>query len=157
MEQDQRDLELRIFARRITWAIVLVGGLLFAGGLRLSGVDFDDLERKGARFKPGPHICLRTEWLETTVGEKDRAPFCIEWIDLADTSGTVHTMAMDDLEIVKDSGGKIRARHQNHFNGPLIGIIVFLAVLILAGKRIQRSLIKRKMIRLGMADSDRSD
>lgn len=151
MDDDVRRLELRIYARRVTWGIVFIGGLILVGGLQLSGIDLDDLENKTRTFKPSRHVCLRTDWLETTEGDKDRVQFCVEWIDLGDTSGKTHELVRDDLSIVKDRNGKIHTQLRTKVNYALIGTILFMVVLIMIGKRVQRYFIEKHRIRLGLA------
>jgi hypothetical protein len=150
MDDDDRRLELRIYARRVTWGLVFFGGLMFIGGLRLAGVDLDEMESRGRYFKPDRHICLKTDWLETTVGDKDRAPFCMEWIDPGDPSGNTHLLILTDLVIVKDKDGKIRTQHKRTVNYPLIGILLYLAVLIVIGKQVQKHFIEKRRVRLGL-------
>jgi hypothetical protein len=150
-QDDDRRLELRIYARRITWGLVFIGGLLFIGGLRLTGVDLDAMESRWRYYKPDWHICLKTGWLETTMGDKGRAPFCMEWLDPSDRSGNTHQLIQTDLVIVKDKDGKIRAQHKRRVNYPLIGTILFLAVLIMIGKQVQKYLIEKRRVRLGLA------
>jgi len=150
IDDDGLRLELRIYARRVTWVLVFTGGLLFIGGLRLVGLDLDELESRGKYFRPDRHICLKTAWLETTAGDKDRAQFCTEWIDPNDTSGNTHELIVSDLEIVKDKDGKIHAHHKRMINYALIGTVLFLAALIVAGKRMQNYLIQKRRVRLGL-------
>ena len=151
MTDEDRTLELRIYARRVTWGIVFVGGLIFTLGLRFSGIDLDELEGRSRIFKPDRHVCLRTEWLETTAGGKDRVQFCVEWLDLSDTSGRTHEVARKDLEIVKDDNGRIRTQLKRRLNYTAIGAILFLVILIAIGKAAQRYLIEKRRIRLGVA------
>ena len=152
VDDDGRDLELRIYARRVTWAIVFIGGMAFVGGLRLAGVDFDELEGRTRHFVPGRHLCLKTEWLDTTVGGEDRAPFCVEWIDLKDTRGRIFTLPLAELEIVREANGRIHAQEKRRVNYPLIGTLIFMAVLILAGKRVQKQLIEKRRAKLGVSE-----
>jgi len=153
IDDEYRRLELKIYARRVTWVLVFIGGLLFIGGLRFAGVDLDELESRGKYFKPDRSICVRTDWLETTVGEKDRAQFCVEWLDPNDTSGNTHKLILTDLVIMKDSDGKIRTHHKWKVNYSLIGTILFLALLIVIGKRVQKNLIGTRRVRLGLAET----
>lgn len=148
---DDRRLELKIYARRVTWGLVFVGGLLFIGGLRFAGVDLDELESRGRYFKSDKHICLKTDWLETTVGDKDRAQFCMEWIDPSDTTGNTHQLILADLVIVKDKDGKIHTQHKRKVNYPLIGTILYLALLVVIGKKVQKRFIEKRRARLGLA------
>lgn len=151
IDDETRRLELRIYARRVTWGLVFIGGLLFIGGLRLAGVDLDELESRGKYFRADRHICLKTAWLDTTVGDKDRAQFCTEWIDPSDTSGNTHKLVLTDLVIARDRDGKIHSRHKGKINYPLIGTILFLMVLIVIGKGVQKYFIDRRRVRLGLA------
>jgi len=151
MDEDRLRLELRISARRVTWGLVFFGGLLFMGGLRLTGVDLDEMESRGRYFKADRHICLQTAWLETTEGEKGYVQFCTEWLDPSDPSGNTHKLVRADLVIIKDKDGKIRTHHKRGINYPLIGTILYLAVLIVIGKQIQKKLIEKRRARLGLA------
>ena len=151
IDDEHRRLELKIYARRVTWVLVFVGGLIFIGGLRFAGVDLDELEARGKYFRPDRSICVKTDWLETTIGDKDRAQFCVEWLDPSDTSGNTHKLILADVVIMKDADGKIRTRHKWKMNYPLIGTILFLAVLIVIGKRVQKNLIGKRRVRLGLA------
>ncbi|HET6465853.1 MAG TPA: hypothetical protein VLY20_07360 [Nitrospiria bacterium] len=153
MDDGRLRLELRIYARRVTWVLVFIGGLLFIGGLRFANVDLDELGSSGKYFRPDRHICLKTEWLETTVGEKDRAQFCVEWLDPSDPSGNTHKLIVSDLVIVKDKDGKIHSQHKWKVNFPLIGTMLFLAFLLVIGKRVQKNLIERRRVRLGLEPS----
>jgi hypothetical protein len=147
---DDRRLELGIYARRVSWGLVFFGGLLFIGGLRFAGVDLDQIESRGRYFNPDRHICLKTDWLDTTVGDKDRAQFCLEWIDPADPSGNTHHLIRADLVIVKDKDGKIHTQHKQRLNYALIGTVLFLSVLIVIGKLVQKYLIEKRRLRLGL-------
>ncbi|MBI3995335.1 MAG: hypothetical protein HY349_05100 [Nitrospirae bacterium] len=149
-QDDDLRLELRIYARRVTWGLVFFGGLMFIGGLNLAGVDLDEIESKGKYYRSDRHICLKTDWLETTVGDKDRAQFCMEWIDPSDTSGNTHQLILADLVIVRDRDGKIRTQHKRTVNYPLIGTILYLAVLIVIGKLVQKHFIEKRRVRLGL-------
>ncbi len=156
MDEEGRWLELRIYARRVSWAIVFVAGILFASGLRLSGVDFDELGAKTRQFNPAHHICLKTERLDTTEGDPGTVQFCTEWIDLKDTTGRVYTLSRKDLEVVRNMNGKIYTRLKKRINVPLIGAIGFLAVLVVTGKLVQHKLIKSRRIRMGLADEGKT-
>jgi len=151
MDDENLRLELRIYARRVTWMLVFVGGLLFIGGLRFTGVDMDELEGRGKYFRPDRSICVKTDWLETTIGEKDRAQFCVEWLDPSDTSGNTHKLILTDVVIMKDADGIIRTHHKWKMNYALIGTILFLAFLIVLGKRVQKNLIEKRRVQLGLA------
>ncbi|HEY4485266.1 MAG TPA: hypothetical protein VI702_02930, partial [Nitrospiria bacterium] len=151
MDDEGRDLELRIYGRRVTWAIVLIGGMVFVGGLRWAGVDFDELKGRTRHFRPGQNVCLKTEWLDTTVGAAARAPFCLEWIDLKDTSGRIYILPLKDLEIVREANGKIHTQDRRRINYALFGTILLMGALILIGKRIQKQLIEKRRVRLGIS------
>jgi len=150
IDDEYRRLELRIYARRVTWVLVFVGGLLFIGGLRFTGVDLDEMEGRGKYFRPDRSICVKADWLETTVGERDRAQFCVEWLDPSDTSGNTHKLILTDVVIMKDADGKIRTHHKWKMNFVMIGTILFLALLIVLGKRVQKNLIETRRVRLGL-------
>ena len=152
MDEEKRQLELRIYARRATWMIVFLGGLIFVGGLRLSGLDLNQLESKDRSFIPGKHVCLRSEWLETREETPVEIEICVEWIDLADQSGNTHELVREDLEIIKGPDGRIHTKLKKRINFPLLGMILFMGLLVYGGKRAQRHLIWKKRLRLGIEE-----
>jgi hypothetical protein len=60
-------------------------------------------------------------------------------------------LILTDVVIMKDPDGKIRTHHKWKINYPLIGTLLFLAFLIIIGKRVQKNLIEKRRVRLGLA------
>ena len=133
----------RIYRNRVTSVIILLCSGVFLGGLRISDVDLDGLIWRAGIFDPTEHICLRSDWVNTTQGKADRVRFCIEWIDLSDQTGETHKVVLEQLEVIKGADGKIRTHLNRGINYRLVIVSVFLVMIILGGVWVQRFLIHR--------------
>ena len=150
MDRERPEFELNLYGHRITWAIVIICGLLFIGGLQITGIDFDELKRQGRIFDPDRHVCLKTEWLRVRTTEMEELRLCVEWIDPEDRRGNIHRMNLDALDVGRDSKGELQARYREEINVPLVGVIIYLVALTLFGKWFQRVLIRRRRGKLGL-------
>jgi hypothetical protein len=151
-ERERRRLEHRIYSDRVTWTVIMACCLLFFAGIEFTGLDLEHLAWKAGMFDPGKgHVCLRGGWFPTTRGEPDRVQLCTEWIDPSDRTGETHRLSAADLEIVKGSDGKIRARLTRGINYPLATAAGFLLVILLGGRWVQHLLIRRNKRKMGLA------
>ncbi len=149
-ERDRNKQKHRAYRYRITGLIILLCSFLFLMGIWTSGVDLDDLVWRAGMFDPEQHICLRVSWVNTTKGEADRIRLCTEWIDLSDLSGRTHMIALEDLEVVKGSDGRIRTHLQRGINLRLVTVTGYLLIIILGGRWIQSFLIHRHQRDMGL-------
>jgi hypothetical protein len=141
----RKNIEHRIYRHRVTGITIVICSSIFLGGLWATGINMEDLVWKEGMFNSKQHICLKSQWYSTSQGEKDRVELCSEWIDLSDLSGEIHTLAIENLEIIKGNDGKIRARLQRGINYRLVGVGGFLLLIILLGALAQHYFISKHL------------
>lgn len=144
MDPDGQPLELKIFSRWVTWGVVFVCSGLFLGGIHWSGLDLNQINTSSKTFNPGENICVRSEALTVSKDSFESFEVCVEWIDLKDTSGSIHYLNPDHLDIFVGPNGEIRVRESTGINFPLLGFLTYVFVLIVAGISIQVFLIRRQ-------------
>jgi hypothetical protein len=152
-DQDELDRKKRkhsIYRYRVTGIIILISSFLFLGGIWLSGVNLEGLVWHAGMFDPERHVCLRTNWVNTTKGETDRVRLCTEWIDLTDQSGQTHVMVLENLEVIKGSDGTIRTHLQRGVNFKLLTVSAYLLIILLVGRWIQGFVIYRHKRQIGL-------
>ena len=149
-EHARRLLELRIYRHRVMIGVALGCSVLFLGGLRLTGTDLNNFLPTGSRvFSEKSHVCLKTQTVPAPDGG-EQFKVCTEWIDLTDTTGQIHTMKLEDLQIRPKPNGGYQANLKRAINYRLIVLVAFLGVIIFTGMRVQRVLINRFKRRLGI-------
>ncbi len=156
MEADGQLLELKLFSRRVTWAVVFVCSALFVGGIHLSGVDLSQIDASSKTFNQGSHVCVRSEALTVSEDSLDFFEVCVEWIDLSDSSGQIHYLNPEDLDISVSPGGEIRVRGKSRINFRLIGLFAYVFILIFAGNTVQTRIIGRRKKELEARDLQRN-
>ena len=155
MDRERPEFELNLYAHRVTWAIVIICGLLFIAGLRITGVDFNKIKRQGQIFDSDRHVCVKTEWLRVSTAGMGEIRLCVEWIDPEDRSGNIHRINLGDLEVGHNSKGELQARYREEINYPLVGVIIYLIALTLFGKWLQWVLIRKRRGKLGLQRGNR--
>lgn len=145
-----RQLEFRIYRHRVMIGVMLLCAFVFLGGLRALRIDLNTIFPDSRVFGDGD-ICLKSETVETPTGDDERFKVCTEWIDLGDTSGSTHKMALEDLEIrKKKDGGGFEATLRHKVNYPLIVLIGFTIAVMVGGRAVQAFLIERYKRRHGI-------
>jgi hypothetical protein len=138
-----RRLEFRIYRHRVMVGVIALCSVVFLGGLWALRIDLSKVFPDSRVFSEGD-ICLKNETIETPTGDDERFKVCTEWIDLGDTSGNTHKMAVEDLEIRrKKDGGGFEATLKHKVNYPLIVLIGFTVAVMFGGRRLQSVLIER--------------
>lgn len=137
-------LEFRIYTRRVMWAVVFFGGIIFIGGLKWSGLDFEKLRGSSPTFKSGEHVCVKSAQLSSGQPGGETVEICIEWIDLGDTTGNTHHLNPENIQVSIGPEGEIGLIEKRKVNLPLLGAIIYLMSLVGVGNFIQAKLIKRR-------------
>jgi hypothetical protein len=137
---------VRRFAARLTIGFIIGGNVLFLAALWLSGLDLDQVFGDQELFDPTRDICLRMAWYRPQ-GEQEPVRLCKEWINLKDSSGTVHKFEKD-VPITKGSDGKFYVQSSHAGDHRLIALLIFIIVMTVLGMAAQRYLIARYRARL---------
>lgn len=143
---DALNRRVRRFARRLTIGFIIGGNVLFLTALWVSGLDLDQVFGDQDLFDPGRDICLRMAWYRPQ-GEQEPVRLCKEWINLKDSSGTVHKFEKD-IPITKGTDGKFYVPSSHAGDRRLIALLIFIIVMIALGMGAQRYLIARYRARL---------
>lgn len=152
-EADQHDegraRKVRRFATVVTVGmIVLCNGLLLVG-LRLSGVNLDELVKTPDFFNAKKDVCLRLTW-ERVAGATEPVRLCSEWINLADPSGKPHQLA-SDIKVRQGPDGRYYFDHGIRPDFRLLGLAMFVGAVLLFGMWTRRYLVSRYRLQLGTA------
>jgi hypothetical protein len=137
---------VRRFATRLTIGFIIGGNALFLAALWLSGLDLDQVFGDQELFDPTRDICLRMAWYRPQ-GEQEPVRLCKEWINLKDSSGTVHKFEKD-VPITKGTDGKFYVQSSHAGDHRLIALLIFIIVMTVLGMAAQRYLIARYRARL---------
>ncbi len=97
------DSRLRRYATRVTLGIIVVCNIILLVGLRVSGVDVNDLIRTPDVYDLQRDVCVRSGWHRVSGVDKP-VRLCAEWINLSDRSGKTHQFQRDTL--VVQGGGR---------------------------------------------------
>jgi hypothetical protein len=143
---EELNRRVRRFATRLTIGFIIGGNVLFLAALWFSGLDLDQVFADQDLFDPTRDICLRMAWYRPQ-GEQEPVRLCKEWINLKDSSGTVHKF-QKDLPITKGADGKFYVQPSHASDRRLIALLTFILVLIVVGMGTQRYLITRYRARL---------
>ena len=93
-EEASRNARVRRFTSGVTVVLIVLCNAVFLVGMRVSGVNLDDLVKTPDVFNPKSDICLRLTW-QRLAGAPEPVRLCSEWINLSDTTGTPHQLMRD--------------------------------------------------------------
>ncbi len=140
------DPRVRRYATRVTLVIIVACNIILLVGLRVSGVDVNDLIRTPDVYDLQRDVCVRSGWHRVSGVDKP-VRLCAEWINLSDRSGKTHLFQRDTL-VVQGGDGKLYLDHGPRVDYRLLLLVVFVLVLIVAGIMAQRYLIARHRVRV---------
>ncbi len=145
---EERQRQLRRYSRRATAAVMLLCNGVLVLGIWGSGVDLERLIRMPDQFHPAQHVCLRPLWQKVS-GVSQPVRICAEWIDLSDPTGETHMLARE-TEVVQSADGKLYFDHGSRVDYRLFLLGAFLLAVIVSGIVLERYLIARYRMRLGI-------
>lgn len=132
--------------------MVLCNAVLFAG-LKLSGINLDDLVRTPEFFNAKQDVCLRLAW-RSVLEVNDPVRLCSEWLNLSDPTGTPHYLA-PETKLKKGLDGQYYIDHGVQADYRLLMLIFFVTAIIIGGVRAKWFLVNRYRLRLESTDGDR--
>jgi len=123
--------------------------LLF--GLRISGINLDELVNTPDVFNAKEDVCLRLTW-ERVTGAADPVRLCSEWIKLADPSGKPHQLTKD-IVVRRGPDGRYYVDAGVRSDFRLLALALFVVAVLLFGMWIRRYLVNRYRLQLEPAAS----
>ena len=148
---EQRAEKVRRFSRMVTVGLIIFCNLLLYLGLRMSGVNLDELVSTPDVFNSKEDVCLRLTW-ERVTGAADPVRLCSEWIKLADPSGKPHQLTKD-IAVRRGADGQYYVDRGVRSDFRLLALALFVGVVLLFGMWARRYLVSRYRLQLDPAAS----
>jgi hypothetical protein len=142
---DNHAAKVRRFSRLVFCNVLL----LF--GLRVSGINLDELANTPEIFNGKEDVCLRLSW-ERVTGAAEPVRLCSEWIKLADPSGQPHHLTKD-IAVRRGADGQYYVDPGVRSDFRLLALAVFVGVVLLFGMWVRKYLVSRYRLQLDPAPS----
>ena len=155
MTDDARRADkIRRFSLLISIVLVMVCNAILLAGLKLSGINLDDLVKTPDLFNAKQDVCLRLTW-QSLPGANEPVRLCSEWLNLSDPSGTTHYL-QPDTKLKKGLDGQYYVDQGVQADYRLLMLMLFVATIIIGGVRAKWFLVNRYRLRLESADGRRA-
>ena len=141
--------KVRRFATVVTVGLIILCNVVLLFGVRVSGVNLDELVKTPDFFNAKEDVCMRLTW-ERISGAPDPVRLCSEWIKLADPSGTPHHLTKD-IAVRQGPDGRYYVDPGVRSDFRLLGLALFVGAVLLCGLWARRYLVSRYRLQLGMA------
>lgn len=150
-EEASRNAQVRRFTSGVTVVLIVLCNAVFLVGMRVSGVNLDDLVKTPDVFNPKSDICLRLTW-QRLAGAPEPVRLCSEWINLSDTTGTPHQLDQN-TKVKQGPDGRYYVDQAVQADYRLLGFVGFVAAVLMSGMLIRRYLVSRYRLQLERAAS----
>ena len=153
-DEARRADKIRRFSLLISIVLVVVCNAILFAGLRLSGINLDDLVKTPDLFNAKQDVCLRFTW-QSLPGANEPVRLCSEWLNLSDPSGTPHYL-QPDTKLKKGLDGQYYVDQGVQADYRLLMLMLFVAMIIIGGVRAKWFLVNRYRLRLESTDGRRA-
>jgi hypothetical protein len=143
---EQRAAKVRRFSRLVTAALIVLCNVLLLAGLRISGINLDELVSTPEVFNAKEDVCLRLTW-ERVKGAEEPVRLCSEWIKLADPSGKPHQLTKD-IVVRRGPDGHYYVDPGVRSDFRLLGLALCVVAVLVFGMWIRRYLVNRYRLQL---------
>lgn len=150
-EEARRASKIRRFSLVVSLALMVCCNAILFVGLRLSGINLDDLVKTPDLFNAKQDVCLRLSW-QSLPGEQEPVQLCSEWLNLSDTSGQPHSLS-PDTKLKKAPDGHYYVDQAVQADYRLLMLMVFVAAIIVGGVKTKWLLVSRYRLHLESTDS----
>ncbi|MFO0701900.1 MAG: hypothetical protein U0236_22010 [Nitrospira sp.] len=147
---DRRAVKIRRFSFVVSLALIVGCNVILFVGLRMSGINLDDLVKTPDVFDAKQDVCLRLAW-QSLPGASEPIRHCSEWLNLSDPSGTTHYL-QPDTKFKKGPDGHYYVDHAVQADYRLLVLLLFVTVIIIGGVRAKWFLVNRYRLRLESSD-----
>lgn len=146
--------KIRRFSLIVSLALMVLCNAILLLGLRLSGINLDDLVKTPDLFNAKQDVCLRLTW-QSLPGANEPVRLCSEWLNLSDPSGTTHYL-QPDTKLKKGLDGRYYLDEGIQADYRLLMLILFVIAIIIAGVWAKWFLVNRYRLRLESTDGRRA-
>lgn len=159
MDQPMTDVgrradKIRRFSLGVSLALMVLCNAILLLGLRLSGINLDDLVKTPELFNAKQDVCLRLTW-QSPPGVNEPVRLCSEWLNLSDPSGKPHYL-QPDTRLKKGLDGQYYVDQGIQADYRLLMLILFVIVIIVGGVRAKWFLVNRYRLRLESTEGHRA-
>ena len=142
--------KIRRFSLTVSLALMVLCNAILLVGLRLSGINLDDLMKTPDLFNAKQDVCLRLTW-QSLPGAHEPVRLCSEWLNLSDPSGTTHYL-QPDTKLKKGLDGRYYLDEGIQADYRLLMLILFVIAIIIGGVSAKWFLVNRYRLRLESTD-----
>ncbi|NJL16428.1 MAG: hypothetical protein HC938_03745 [Nitrospira sp.] len=153
-DECRRADKIRRFSFAVSLALIVVCNTILLAGLRLSGINLDDLVKTPDLFNAKQDVCLRLT-RQTLPGANEPVRLCSEWLNLSDPSGTPHYL-QPDTKLKKGLDGQYYVDQGVQADYRLLMLMLFVTVIIIGGVWAKWFLVNRYRLRLESSDGHRA-
>lgn len=153
-DENRRAGKIRRFSLAVSLALMVLCNAILLAGLRLSGINLDDLVKTPDFFNAKQDVCLRLTW-QSVPGVNEPVRLCSEWLNLSDPSGTTHYL-QPDTKLKKGLDGQYYVDQGIQADYRLLMLMLFVTVIIIGGVRAKWFLVNRYRLRLESTDGRRT-
>jgi hypothetical protein len=148
-EEAFRKAQVRRFTSGVTVVLIVLCNAVFLVGMRVSGVNLDELVKTPDVFNPKSDICLRLTW-QRLAGAPDPVRLCSEWINLSDSTGTPHQLDKN-TKVKPGPDGRYYVDEGIQADYRLLAFFGFVAAVMVSGILIRRYVVGRYRLQLERA------
>ncbi|NGZ95645.1 MAG: hypothetical protein CV089_05860 [Nitrospira sp. WS110] len=152
-DEARRAIKIRRFSLAVSLGLIVCCNAILFVGLKLSGINLDDVVKTPDLFNAKQDVCLRLSW-RSVPGENEPVQLCSEWLNLSDPSGTPHYL-QQDTKLKKGLDGHYYVDQGVQADYRLLVLMLFVAIIIMGGVRAKWFLVSRYRLRLESADGRR--
>ena len=152
-DESRRADKIRRFSLAVSLGLIVCCNAILFVGLKLSGINLDDVVKTPDLFNAQQDVCLRLSW-QSVSGENEPVQLCSEWLNLSDPSGTPHYL-QPDTKLKKGLDGHYYVDQGVQADYRLLVLMLFVAIIIMGGVRAKWFLVSRYRLRLESADGRR--
>jgi len=142
-------MKVRRYAKWVTVGMILLCNLLLLLGVRVSGVNLDELMKTPDLYDSKQDVCLRLTW-ERVTGAAEPVRLCSEWINLGDPSGQSHLLSKD-VKVRQGPDGQYYIDQGVQADFRLLGLALFVVAVLSLGMWARQMLVSRYRLQLDMA------
>jgi hypothetical protein len=149
-DESRRADKIRRFSLAVSLLLIVCCNTILFVGLKLSGINLDDLVKTPDLFNAEQDVCLRLSW-QSLPGANEPVRLCSEWLNLSDPSGKSHYF-QPDTNLKRGLDGRYYVDQGVQADYRLLVLMLFVAVIIMGGVRAKLFLVNRYRLRLESSD-----
>lgn len=153
-DDQRRASKVRRFTIGVSIVLMVVCNVVLLLGVRISGVNLDELVNVPELFNAKQDVCLRLSW-HSMAGAVEPVRLCSEWINLSDPTGKTHHI-QNDVKLKQGPDGRYYVDGGIRADYRLLMLVLFVVAVIACGLTAKWYLVSRYRLHLGMSAEHRT-